>query len=625
VSGLVGLDTLRTMTAPVPSAEAEDGARQASASATGSIGDVAWSAAAAGVLRKARRLPADAPDALAWGRLARTTVEGLTIPPLGTAARAAGLAATGVPGFPPYTRGSRAADGTGWDVRTWVTEPDPSAASAVILGDLENGATSIWLTVGGSGTSLADLSMALAGVHLEMAPVVLEPAGQVADLAAATAFHALCVDPDVRPDPASSFGTDPVGRAIRGGPSTADVAELSEIASLAGDLGIRATVVDGTVAHEAGAGDTGEIGYALAVGAAYLRALTAGGVDVDTACGLLDFRFAVTSDQFPMIAKLRAARLTWNRLAELCGASPSARAQRQHAVTSRAMLTRHDPWVNLLRTTVSAFAAGVGGADVITVLPFDAALGAPDAFGRRLARNISTLLTEESHVAKSADPAGGAYAVEMLTADYADAAWSEFQRIEAGGGIIRAVADGSWRSRVETTAHERRRGIATRRQAITGVSEFPLAHETLLVRNVTPLTDGVERWASPFEELRDQPAGRPAILRVVGDPADAEPRARFVQNLLAAGGIGALPEPSHDPDHDLASLQDATVIMVGSDDAYAADGASAIARVRNDGAARVFLAGRPPAALSGLVDGFVTAGDDVLAFLHLLRGEAVGA
>ena len=122
-----------------------------------------------------------------------------------------------------------------------------------------------------------------------------------------------------------------------------------------------------------------------------------------------------SADQFTTIAGLRAARRLWDRVGEVSGASPEARAQRQHAVTSSVMTTQRDPWVNMLRTTVACFAAGVGGADAVTVQPFDAALGLPDAFSRRIARNTQTLLVEEGHLARVLDPAGGSWYVESLT------------------------------------------------------------------------------------------------------------------------------------------------------------------------------------------------------------------
>ena len=251
---------------------------------------------------------------------------------------------------------------------------------------------------------------------------------------------------------ASSLGSS--GQALADArSSTTDT--VSEAASLARELGCRALVVDGTAVHDLGASDVQELGYVLAVGAHYLRSLAEAGVEVDEAGQLVEFRLAASDEQFATIAKLRAVRRLWARMLELSGAAEDRRTMVLHAITSRPMMTKYDPWVNMLRTCVAAFAAGVGGADVVTVLPFDARLGLPDAFSRRIARNTSSLLVEESHVAKVADPAGGAFAVEKLTDDLAVAGWEELGRIEAAGGIDEAL-----RGRVAPLADRRRRGRA---------------------------------------------------------------------------------------------------------------------------------------------------------------------
>ncbi len=189
--------------------------------------------------------------------------------------------------------------------------------------------------------------------------------------------------------------------------------------------------VDATIYHDAGASDADELAVATAVGVAYLRALTDAGLSIDEAFAAVEFRFAVTADQFLSIAKLRAARQIWARVAELSGARD--RGQHQHAVTSRAMMTHRDPWVNMLRTTIACFAAAVGGADAITVLPFDAAIGLPDDFARRIARNTHAILHDESSLGRVVDAAGGSGYVETITAQLAEKAWAEFTAHRARG------------------------------------------------------------------------------------------------------------------------------------------------------------------------------------------------
>ena len=268
----------------------------------------------------------------------------------------------------------------------------------------------------------------------------------------------------------------------------------------------------------------------MAVGVHALRSLTEDGVAVDEAAGLIEFRLAVTDEQFPTIAKLRAARRLWDRVLELSGAAP--RPMRQHAVTSRPMMSVYDPWVNMLRTTVAAFAAGVGGADAITVVPFDGPLGETDALARRIARNTSALLISESHVARVADPAGGSYAVEKLTDDLAVAAWDAVRP-------ARATVP-TWPPLVVEAAAARERQVATRKRPITGLSEFPNLGETLPSRLASGSTGDVATYdATAPRSRRCAPTRRSAqvFLATLGPVAAHTARAGFAANLFAAGGI----------------------------------------------------------------------------------------
>ena len=603
-------------------------------------GRPAWDAAAAAVLRKGGRLPSGEPDAAAWDRLARTTVDGVRIPPLGTPALIADLPATGLPGAAPFTRGSRPADGTGWDVRALLADPDPVRANTAALAELENGSTSLWVWVGAGGTAPADLSRVLDGVLLDLAPVVVRATGASA-IEAAEAFSAVldaaaARSTDFRPAAGTSLGADPIGDALRaeadGAGSEAGAVEIvaatvDTVAALARSHGVGALVVDGTAAHEAGAGDVDELAWTLAVGAAYLRILTAGGAPVDDAAGSIEFRYAATDEQFTTLAKLRAARLLWHRVCELSQVSARLGGQQQHAVTSRPMATRYDPWVNLLRSTIAAFAAGAGGASSVTVLPFDAAIGVPEEFSRRMARNVSALLLEESHVGRVADPGGGAHAVEALTHDLADRAWVRFGEIDAAGGALAVLRDGSFRAAVDRAAAGRAAEVATRRRPLTGVSEFPLPDESVLERRPWPAAAGWDGigWAEPFERLRDDPPTRPVLLVTLGDQAGYGPRLGFVSNLLTAGGIDiALSGPVLEP-ADAAAAVDREVttvtLVLGTDDNYAGIGADVVAALRDAGVTDVLLAGKVPAALAGRVDDAVAAGDDVLTFLHRTRSR----
>ncbi|GAA4675839.1 methylmalonyl-CoA mutase family protein [Nocardioides nanhaiensis] len=536
-----------------------------------------WEAAAAGVLRKARRLRDDDPDELVWQKLTRTTLDGVAVTPLGTPELLEGLATTGRP-----TRAGA------WDVRSHLASAPEKQLNEEALVDLEGGVTSLWLGTGAE----PDLDALLDGVLLDLAPVVLDaPADPVG---VAETFLAWAQGRELHP--ATNLGV-PVAQAS------------AALASRAQQSGVLAFVVDATAVHDRGASDAQELGHALAAAAGYLRALEAEGVDVAAAAGLLEFRLAATDEQFPTIAKLRAARRLWARVLELSGlAGDDAPPMRLHAVTSRPMMSRYDPYVNMLRTTVAAFAAGTGGADALTVLPFDAPLGRPEVLGRRVARNISALLVEESHVAVVADPAGGAYAVEKLTDDLAAAAWEVLGTLESGGSLDELVA---------ATAAERAQQVATRRRPITGLTEFPNLAEQLPERRPDGAFDGVRSYGAAFEAMRDDPPSRNVFLATLGTVAAHTARATFATNLFAAGGVAVDVAGPTDGLEELLAAYDGQPVacLAGTDAAYEEWGAQAAAALREAGATHVVVAGKP----ADHADDSAAMGVDALAFLTRTR------
>jgi methylmalonyl-CoA mutase len=561
----------------------------------------AWEAATAAVLRKARRLGEDAPDSDVWAALTRTTLDGIDVAPIGQRSDLDGLTTSGRP--------QRAG---AWDVRASLVGDDAAAVNEAALVDLDNGATSLHLDLE-PGT---DLAAALDGVLLDLAPVTLERPGAEQSEALAR----LLADTANDPHPGHNLSADPTGD---------DVASFVETVRRAQALGVLGAVVDGTALHDRGASDGQELGWTMAVGVHYLRLLTDAGLSVAEAAALVEFRYAATDEQFPTIAKLRAARRLWARVLEASGAPDVP--QRQHVVTSRAMMTRHDPWVNMLRGTVAAFAAGVGGADAITVVPFDERLGVPDALGRRIARNTSSLLIEESHVAAVTDPAGGSYAVEKLTDDLAVAAWAELGRIESDGGFGEQAVAGV-KARVAAVRAARDAGIADRSRPLTGISEFPNLGEVLPER--ARWGRGGVRYAAPYEDLRSAPAERPVFLATMGPVAAHTARATFATNLLAAGGVAVEAAGATDSVEAVTAAYagQPVVCLAGTDAAYAEWGADLVAALRAAGATYVVLAGKPgsvgfetglrPSSTSGVhVDDSCAMGVDALGFLARIREE----
>ena len=577
-----------------------------------------WEKATAAVLRKSRRLADDADDSQVWAELATTTLDGISITPLGTPALTAGLDDGGLPGQAPFTRGATATrELDGWDVRAWYTDPDVERTARDVVTDLENGVNSLWISAGTGGVPVDALATVLEPVFVDLAAVTLDAPFE--PLEAARALAAVIADKGVTAAPGTSFGADPIGAAFRGR-GVVDFDATVEIARIAQPLGVRALTVDATAAHDAGASDVHELAYSLATGAQYLRVLAEAGFTVEEAAGLIDFRYAATDEQFPTIAKLRAARRLWNRVVELSGVTTSAAAQLQHAVTSRPMMSRYDPYVNMLRTTVAAFAAGVGGAAAVTVLPFDEPLGLPEPFSRRIARNTSSLLISEAHVAAVTDPAGGSHAVEKLTDDLARAAWTLFGEIDAAGSLEAALD--LVRSRIDATVSDRALAVARRTRPVTGVSEFPQLHETLPERRPYDRPLEVHRYAGEFEALRDEPVSVPVFLASMGTIAAFTARATFAANLLAAGGIDTVVAgPSEGVDDVITAYEaadrPAVVCLVGNDKAYEAWGADLVDALRGAGAAHVVLAGKASIG----ADTTIAMGVDALAFLRSIREE----
>ncbi|MET8652626.1 methylmalonyl-CoA mutase family protein [Nocardia aurea] len=602
----------------------------------------AWRKGVAGVLAKARRveiaeLPEE-PEHL----LAETTYDGLTVAPLYT--RRDELPEQPLPGAFPFVRGRDATRDVhrGWYVTAPVTSSDAAAANREILFGLENGHSAAWIATGERGVPVEQLPTALAGLLFELAPLTVS-AGPAVGAAATRIFAVL--DEYTTPDRAAitvALGAAPLTSRFAG----VDDAGLPETLILADQAiareeTIRAITVNGTVFHDAGASDAQELGAAVAAGLEYLRALSPGR-DIADVLGQLEFRYAATDDQFATIAKFRAARQLWARVAHVCGA-PAFGDAPQHAVTSAAMMTQRDPWVNLLRTTLAAFGAGVGGADTVTVLPFDSVLpvgelGVSKSFSDRMARNTQLLLLEESRLGHVQDPGAGSWYVEDLTAALADKAWEFMRELEAAGGYTAALDSGLLAERIAETHAARDADVAHRKTAVTGVNEFPNLAEK-------PLSEAARdsglstRYGAAFEELRNRSdaylaanGARPkALLVPLGTVAEHNVRVTFIANLLASGGIESVNPGPLDVDGIAAAATEsgaAIAVLCGSDKRYGTEAGGAVEALRAAGVGTVLLAGAAKAVAdlseTQRPDGYLAAKIDAVAALSGLL-EKVGA
>ncbi|GLS44327.1 methylmalonyl-CoA mutase subunit beta [Methylobacterium brachythecii] len=533
-----------------------------------------------------------------------------------------------------------------WRLSQRVDHPDAEKAAAQALLDLEGGADSLTLVhreapaARGFGLaigSVADLDAALDNVLLTIIALRLDAGPKGFE----TAEHLKALVEKRGDDPAEldiDLGLDPIGLVAATGRELPDwQARLAGAAkSFEGYRG-RIALADGRPYHEAGASEVQELAAALATAVAYLRALEAEGIPLERARDAIAILLVADADEFLTIAKFRAARRLWACVEQACGLD--AKPLRLHAETAWRMMTRRDPFVNILRTGMAAASAGLGGADSVTALPYTQALGLPDAFARRVVRNSQTILVEESSLAKVSDPAAGAGGFEALTASLTEGAWKAFQEIESEGGILASLQAGKVQARIAEVRDARTKRIATRREPLTGASEFPfLAEKPVAVLDVAPTSPVASgegalpslRLAEPFEALRDAAdaylkanEARPRVfLANLGSVAIHNARSTFAANAFAAGGIEALGNEGFSKADDVAHAfreSGASIACLCSSDAlYETDAAAAAKALKEAGAKTVYLAGKPAdadALKAAGVDAFLFAGGDLLALL----------
>lgn len=499
--------------------------------------------------------------------LTRTTYDGIAIHPLYTAEDwRPDEDASGFPGMPPYTRGHRLVGLStgGWDIRQRHAHPDASACNQAILEDLERGVTSIELRLDRAGrkgrdgddpaaaadiavdgiaiSTIGDLDVVLEGVFLDACPVGLRAGA--AYLPAAAMLIGLLSRRGIAAEAfAGAFNADPLGAlAELGELPTSGADALDLMAGLARHVAeafpaATAVGVDATVYHEAGSSEAQELACAVATGTAYLRALTAAGLDLAAAFGQIAFTFATDANLFLSIVKLRAARRLWGRVAEACGTPQAARGMRLQAVTSERMMLRRDPWVNILRGTVAGLSASVAGADSVTILPFTTAIGLPDRSARRIARNTQLVLQQESSLSRVIDPAGGSWAIESLTDAMAKEAWTLFQGIEAEGGMLAAIESGRIQEGIAGVAARRAQQVAELGDPLIGTSAFPDLEEQPAETDVVDVTALRSQAAARLDRHRAGIARSPTAVRLAA-LAGATAGVRW-EAILAGAAAGA--------------------------------------------------------------------------------------
>ncbi len=562
----------------------------------------------------------------------------------------------------PLPAGPARATADAWTLVQRADMPDVTAANTQMLDDLTNGASGISLVLpgsisaGGFGVAVTEarsVQRLFEGVELDLIDLRLDGGRHGRDLAL------LVLDEYKRrrldlSRCSLTLGLDPLGAYAHGG----KVTERSELSRRFGDMFTLATSADhqGPVAqadarvyHGAGCSEAQELGFALSTAVDYVRMLETGGIAPADAAPRISLMLTADADQFVTIAKLRAARLLWARLLDVSGLAPTPVTM--HVETAARMMSKRDPHVNLLRATTASFAAGIGGADSVSVLPFTQALGLPDGFARRMARNVQSLLLEESRVGRVRDATAGSGHVEDLTHELARSAWQIFQLIEADGGMMAALENGKVHTMIKDVRDARDRDIARRKIPLTGVSEFPnldeASNKTLAmsvpedwkigdasaaigIETCEPLLQ--HRLGEGFEALRDasdaslaDTGTRPTVfLAVLGKPADFTVRATWMSNLLASGGIDVVTGSAEE----LAASKLDIACICSSDAVYAGEAEAAARSLTQQGARRILLAGKPGELEETLtaagVQQFVHAGQNVLTLLNELSMLATG-
>ena len=375
-----------------------------------------------------------------------------------------------------------------WDIECISTHPDAYKANQEILEDLEKGATSIGIKIdpaGENGTriqTVLELKTLLSGVFLNLAPIRLNMTEQCLETTAI--FLKVLAESDINAnDFFGNFGEDPLGKLIVTGKTSSPIKclldRMADISFYVSNKYPNAKTINisSEPYHNAGCSEAQELAIAMATSTEYLRSMIKSGLTIDEACDQVCFTLTADADIFMSIAKFRAAHELWRNIALASGANERGSIATINGISAPRILSRRDPWTNILRTTSACLGASIGGADAITILPFETASGLPSILGRRIARNTQIILQEEASIGRVIDPSAGSWMIESLTKQLTERAWLIFQGFEANGGLINEIESGSLQRLVLETAEIRENNIACRREPITGVSEFADIYE----------------------------------------------------------------------------------------------------------------------------------------------------
>jgi len=434
-------------------------------------------------------------------KLVTTTPEGIALQPIYRREDLENVKHLGsTPGEKPFVRGAR--PDNHWEVAQEIPQGFPALYNQALRSDLERGQTAVNITLdratrlgadpdstkpgeaglcGVSIVSSEDFDRILDGVSGEI-PLFLQAGSASTPLFALLVAH-LRRNAGKTGALRGALEHDPLAELVSDGtlPHSLDAAfnqmALNAKWAARNAPGFSVIAVQSHVWHDAGANAVQELAFALATAVEYLRRMESRGLGVNETAAQMRFGFSIGTDFFMGIAKLRAARLLWSRVISACGGDANAQKMRIHARTSLWNRTKLDPYVNMLRGTTEAFAAIAGGCDSLHVGAFDEVIRPPDEFSRRIARNTQIILRDECHFDHVIDPAGGSYYVENLTGELGTKAWALFRKIEALGGMAKAIDAGIPQHQVNEVATKKIEAVAQRRDSIIGANVYANATE----------------------------------------------------------------------------------------------------------------------------------------------------
>jgi methylmalonyl-CoA mutase len=523
-----------------------------------------------------------------------------------------------LPGRFPFIRGKKTLNNE-WFIRQDILVQKYSDANRKALSILNRGVDSLGFLISDPETiDVVSFRMLLERIHLHAIELNIRSEGkaqEILDILRIIADEKRAETHKIR----GAIEADPIGRLMTNGKLCVPVEKgldyLAALTQSAMEYPLFRTIHLKAAAFSNGGTDlVEELAFGLSIGNEYMTQLTSRGIGADLAASKIRFSFGTGSGYFPEIAKLRAARLLWSVI--LSGHKAEDTRMEIHSVTTRSNKTVYDPYVNMLRTQTEAMSAILGGADSLTVEPFDKVFRTPDDFSERIARNQQLLLREESYFDKVADPSAGSYYIENITSLMADSAWKLFLSIEEQGGFLEALKSGYIQKRVRESAAKRRKDLAVRKSVLLGTNQYPDNGESLSATVDQDLVLGKRpeereltseplvqfRGSEDYDRIRiavDNSGKRPSVfLLQIGNPVMRKARAQFSAGFFGCAGYRIVDNQGFKTaEEGISAARESgaeITVICSSDDEYITFAPEIFSALK--GKSVIVIAGNPPSA-----------------------------